>query len=439
LLARPGLSASLLAGLSVCQLVGIARDASANGFHGHGSHETAADAVEPRPESSVSWPHCLGQPPAWFASAEAIRIADNVLLYQRRSGGWPKDIDMARTLGAADHDRLAADKAETDSTIDNGATYTQLRYLARVLTATGLKRLRQPFLRGLDFLFAAQYPNGGWPQFFPLRKDYSRHITFNDGAMIGVMRLLRDVAAGAPPFVFVDEPRRVAAARAVERGLRVILQAQIRVEGRLTAWCAQHDELTLEPRAARRYELVSASGRESVEIVEYLMEIVKPDAEVVQSVEAAVAWLRAVKLSGLRVERVVAPEAQGGTDVVVRPDPGAPPLWARFYEIGSNRPIFVGRDGVVHYALSEIEHERRTNYSWLGPYATSLLERDYPKWRLGSPREDPRQRPEGTRPVHVREPGDGGAAFRSRDEGAPHAPYLERRPRPAACTEAIVG
>jgi PelA/Pel-15E family pectate lyase len=48
----------------------------------------------------------------------------------------------------------------------------------------------------------------------------------------------------------------------------------------------------------------------------------------------------------------------------VVPDATAPPLWARFYEIGTNRPIFSGRDSVVKYQLSEIEYERRTGYRW---------------------------------------------------------------------------
>lgn len=56
-------------------------------------------------------------------------------------------------------------------------------------------------------------------------------------------------------------------------------------------------------------------------------------------------------------------------------------MWARFYDLATNQPIFVGRDGVAHGSLAEIEHERRVGYSWLGPYARDLLERRYPAWR----------------------------------------------------------
>jgi len=56
-------------------------------------------------------------------------------------------------------------------------------------------------------------------------------------------------------------------------------------------------------------------------------------------------------------------------------------MWGRFYDIESNRAIFVGRDSIIKYNLAEIEHERRIGYSYLGNYATSLLEKEYPAWK----------------------------------------------------------
>jgi len=335
----------------------------------------------PVANAQIAWKDCLAQRAAWYGSGEAVRVADNVLLYQRRTGGWPKDIDMATLLSADDRTRLAAEKGQTDSTIDNGATYTQMRYLARVFAASRQQRFRAAFLEGFEYLFDAQHPNGGWPQFYPLRDDYSRYITFNDDAMIGVMTLLGDIAAGRAPFGFVDAPRRRRASQAVARGVDVILKTQVRVDGRLTAWCAQHDERTLEPRPARSYEHVSLSGRESVEIVRFLMGIEEPDQQVVVAIESAVTWFRAAQIKGIRVVRRPGPAPGQPDDAVVEKDPTAPPLWARFYQIGTNRPIFSGRDGVVKYSLAEIEYERRANYSWLGSWPARLLTRDYPAWK----------------------------------------------------------
>ena len=171
------------------------------------------------PSAAMSWTRILEQPDVWYGSADAVAIADNVLLFQRRSGGWPKNTDMAPRLEPLEARQVEAAKADADSTIDNGATTTQLRFLARVYTAAPADRFRDAFIAGLDYLFAAQYPNGGWPQFYPLRADYSRHITFNDNAMTNVMTLLRDVADGRAPAAFVDEARRARAKTAYEKGV----------------------------------------------------------------------------------------------------------------------------------------------------------------------------------------------------------------------------
>jgi PelA/Pel-15E family pectate lyase len=93
-----------------------------------------------------------------------------------------------------------------------------------------------------------QSNNGGWPQTYLLDlSGYSKYITFNDDAMIGVMTVLCDVAERDEAYAFVDEERRQQAAVAVQKGIVCILQCQIVVDGKLTAWCAQHDHCILEP------------------------------------------------------------------------------------------------------------------------------------------------------------------------------------------------
>src|SRR5829696_2840470 len=321
------------------------------------------------------------QAPEWYAGAEALRIADNVLLYQRSSGGWPKNIDMGKPLDDGDRAALLRQKKKNDSTIDNGATYTQLSFLARVYTAQKQERHREFFLKGVDYLLKAQYPNGGWPQFYPDLSGYYKHITYNDDAMIGVMKLLRDVAAAKPVYAFVDEARRANAARAVEKGIECILKTQVVVNGRKTVWCAQHDEVTFAPAPARKFEVTSLSGGESVGIVRFLMSIKDPSPAVIEAVESAIAWFAQSQLKGIKwVEKRDASQP-GGIDRVVIQDPEGGSTWARFYEIGTNRPIFVGRDGVVKYSVAEIEHERRTGYNWYVNEPAKLLGKEYPAWK----------------------------------------------------------
>ncbi len=340
--------------------------------------ETSSLAAE---RQTVAWGECHNREPAWYAGDEAIRIADNVLLYQRDSGGWPKNIDMARVLSEAEKDKLRSSGKRTDSTLDNGATHTQMRYLAKVYNATKIERFKEAFLKAVDYLLAAQYSNGGWPQFYPLRGGYPNHITFNDGAMIGAMSVLRDIAEGKPQFAFVGQPRRKKAGEAVRRGIECILKCQIVVDGKPAVWCAQHDEKTLEPRPARSYEKASLSGNESVGVVRFLMGIENPTPEIVEAIEGAAAWFHSAEVPGIRLVRRTDSDAPRGFDLEVVKDPNAPPMWARFYEIGTNRPIFCSRDGIVRYRLAEISPERRTGYSWYGYYPKDLLAKDYPTWQ----------------------------------------------------------
>lgn len=319
----------------------------------------------------------LHRPPEWFQTEAAAKVADNLLSHQSPLGGWPKNTDTAGK-------KYTKRPEDLKPTFDNGATTDELRFLARMITATGGEKYRLAFLRGYDYILQAQYPTGGWPQFHPPGPQYHRHITFNDHAMVRLMEFLRE-SWTAPHYRFLDEPRLQAARAAFDRGIQCILQCQVRVNGELTAWCAQHDEHDFAPRPARTFEPVSLSGCETVGIVRLLMSLEKPSPAVVQAVEAAVAWLEKVKCQGLKVVEVKSSANPGGKDRVVQAEPSAPPLWARFYEIGTNRPIFCDRDGVVKYALAEIGHERRNGYAWYGTWPQKLLRDEYPAWkkRLG--------------------------------------------------------
>ena len=344
-----------------------------------------AEAGAPAKKRSVVWQNSggnvLSQKANFYGSDEARRIAETVMLTQRNTGGWPKNQDMVRTLTDADRVRLLRDKARRDSILDNGATHTQVRFLARVYRATKDRRLRDACLKGVDFVLAAQYPNGGWPQVYPGARGYSVYITFNDGAMIGALSLVRDIAESKADFAFVDAARRAKAADATKRGIECILKCQIVVRGRQTAWCAQHDQKTLAPRPARTYEKISISGAESVGVVRFLMSLDRPSPRVVAAVQGAVAWFDRAKITGIRQVTRKAPSLPRGIDKVIVKDASAAPIWARFYQIGTNKPIFCGRDGKIKATLAEIEPERRTGYSWYGYYPAGLLRGDYPPWQ----------------------------------------------------------
>ncbi|MBX7170982.1 MAG: pectate lyase [Pyrinomonadaceae bacterium] len=340
---------------------------------------------------TVEWgTDILKRQPIWYPTDEAVTIANQLLVYQKVNGGWEKNEDQAALLTAKQKNEITAKKSDiSETTIDNRTSYTQSAYLARVITGLTNSNPNRPeipvfkeaFFKGLDYLLSSQYENGGFPQFFPLKKGYYTHITYNDDAMVGVLEFLREIANKKPDYLFVDEERRAKAEKAVQKGIDVILKTQVKINGVKTVWCAQHDEFTLEPAPARNFEPISLSGYESVGIVKFLMEIKNPSPEIVEAIESAVKWFEQTKITGIKTENIPVKDAPRGFDRVVVQDKNAPPLWARFYEIPTNRPIFIGRDKVLRANLADIEIERRTGYNYYTNSPQKLLDVDYPKWK----------------------------------------------------------
>jgi len=343
------------------------------------------------PSWSRTWRECLGQEAAWYGTEEAIRIADNLLYYQAGIGGWYKNDGSVHPSGHAATEDLTGEQREIHKaalmkrtfpcTLDNGATHSEMRYLAAVHSATGEARFREGFVKGVRYLLKAQYPSGGWPQFYPLRPGYSSRITFNDGAMTGALSVLYGVTNGPASFDLADEGLRAECKQAVANGISCILKCQIEVEGRKTAWCQQHDERTLAPAQGRISELPSISGAESVDVVRFLMSLEQPSPDVVKAVEGAVSWFERARIIGVRVATVQDDTLPGGRDRRVVKDPNAEPVWARYYEIGTNRPLFI-EQGVVKYTLAELSHSHRVGHGWIGGrWPARLLKVEYPAWR----------------------------------------------------------
>ena len=314
--------------------------------------------------SKTAWRDYTKKPAEWYRSDEGRRVTENILSWQSAEGSWPKNQDNTEKA-------FTGDRSTLKGTFDNGATTDELRFLARAFQATQNPRCREAFSKGVDHILKAQYPTSGWPQFYPPGKQYHRHITFNDDAMVRLMEFLREVAMGRG-FDFVEAARRKAAQESFDRGIQCILKCQIVVKGQPTVWCAQHDEVDYRPRPGRKYELVSLSGAESAGILHLLMSLEQPSPEIIRAVKAGAEWFESAKITGLRSETV------NGDKRMVK-DPTAPPLWARFYEIETGRPMFCGRDGVKKFDLAEIEAERRNGYAWYGNWGGRVA-RDYAQW-----------------------------------------------------------
>ncbi len=318
----------------------------------------------------------------FFQTSEARRIGDQILIYQRVTGGWPKNVDMCTPFTDEQRFAILADKENTfDSTIDNNATTLQMAYLARLYKATGDEKYRDAVRRGIEFLLAGQYPSGGWPQFWPDNHGYQIHITYNDHAMANTLAVIRDMRDGVAPYDgdtdLITPEMRERLKDSFDRGIGCILATQIVKDGRPTVWCQQYYRDTFRPAPARAYELPSYCSSESVGLVNLLMSLPEPDARVKAAIHGAMSWLDAHKILGYRYARM---DSNGRPmDATLVADENEGPIWARFYDLEEELPYVCDRDGVPRRHLDEIGSERRNGYGWYNDSARQLYE-TYPAW-----------------------------------------------------------
>lgn len=311
-------------------------------------------------------------------------VADNMLLYQRSVGGWAKHIgevkiDYKKKLSPAEKAGVADDIGRNDATIDNDATTKEIRYLVAAYKKWNNKSYLAAAENGIRYLLKMQYPNGGFPQFYPDSSLYRSQVTYNDNAMINALNILWDVAHKKNDFEVVDGSLVAPCGVAIKKGIDCILKTQVKVKGKLTVWCAQYDKKSLQPAKARAFELASLSGSESVGIVKFLMKIAQPSKQVKEAINCAVQWFEQSKIVGYNFVDKPDPSLPKGRDRVLVTQAGSV-IWARFYDIDTNKPFFSGRDSIKKWDFADIEYERRNGYAWYGTWPRKLLEADYPKW-----------------------------------------------------------
>ena len=339
----------------------------------------------------------LDRDSAWYATPEAERIAQIIVSFQTPAGGWGKNLDMSKAprapgekygpdnvsklLSPGDYDTPADPDWNYIGTIDNDATTTQLNFLARVISSSHTPSsisYKNSFEHGIEYLLAAQYPNGGWPQVWPLEGRYHDAITINDDAMADVLVLLQNAASGKGNFAFVRDGLRRRVATAFGLGIECILAAQVRANGALAGWSQQVDPLTLVPVSARDYEVPAISSGETTGVLLLLMnELPHPTAAERRAVYAAIGWIRATAIQDFNWHRT--PEGNK-----LDPESGAGPIWARYYQTGTNKPIFGDHDKTIHDDVMDLSPERRNGYAWYDSAPTQAFDR-FAEWSKQHP------------------------------------------------------
>ncbi|WP_426020534.1 pectate lyase [Brevundimonas sp. DWR2-3-1b1] len=342
----------------------------------------------------------LDRPAAWYGSAEARAVADAVVTFQTPAGGWSKNQDrsIARLPGqrfSNDAETMEQNPANFDApadrfwtfvgTLDNNSTWTEMRYLAKVAARTPGAQgdaWRASVIKGVHYLLNAQYPNGGWPQIWPLEGGFHDSITFNDNAVAEAAMILRDVYKGAEGFDFVPAELKVRAGEATKKAIDVTLAAQVRQKDesggdRLLGWPQQVEPMRLVPTSARNYEPRSIASGETTDILIFLMGEPDPSPEVQAAIRGGVAWLEANRTYDKSFEMT-----DDGRKLIDKP--GAGPIWSRNYDLVTGRPIFGDKDQTIHDDVNGISVGRRNGYSWWLAQPQTALDA-YAAWSAAHP------------------------------------------------------
>ncbi|HXC55845.1 MAG TPA: pectate lyase [Rhizomicrobium sp.] len=356
--------------------------------------------IPPPPEEnarSASMP--LDRDATWYGTPQARHVADVIASFQTPAGGWGKNQsrsgalrlpgqayvpnNISHYLAPGDFDTPRDPNWNYVGTLDNDATTTELNFLALVAKqAAGPDgdAYRASFVRGVRYLLAAQFPNGGWPQVWPLEGGYHDAITFNDNAVTLAAALLTAVGSNeGGSYEFVPGDLRRQAAAAAHHALDCILATQIVANGRRTLWGQQHDALTLQPVSARNFEPPMLASEESADLLVYLMSLPDPSPELVGAIHAGARWLKDAAIMGYAWTGRDTPQ---GRELVQQA--GAGPLWARYYTADTMKPVFGDRDKTIHDAVGELTLERRNGYNWYSGDPQKALTA-YETWSKGHP------------------------------------------------------
>ncbi len=294
-----------------------------------------------------------------------VAEAGAVLSFQTPSGGWSKRTDMRTARQQAQQYGSEPDYVPT---FDNDATSTQLHWLADFYPKAAPQlqhRIVRAIEHGVALVLKAQYPNGGFPQSYPLRGGYHDAVTLNDNAMYQLMALLWQVAHDKR-FAMLADSTKADAAAAFYRAVDWLLANQVVVNGQRTVWGAQQHPLTGQPVAARKFEQASLVSSESAKLLQLLLRYAPDYPGVAQSLADAASWLRQQQISDKAHYR------DDSGRLLLIDSPGSV-VWARFYDLTTGKPVFFDRDGQTYRDVSQLSLERQRGYGWYQNVAAEFL------------------------------------------------------------------
>jgi len=243
---------------------------------------------------------------------------------QRQEGGWNHLVDVSHF----DSVSVSPVKKSGHCTFDDNISQGALTFLMRLDEVADEQWLTEAVELGLKHLLEAQFDNGAWPQWYPLRGGYHDYYTFNDNTINDCMRtvLLAHELYGREDCL---DSAKLAG--------DFIIASQI--DAPQSGWAQQYSH-DMKPAWARAFEPLGVCSAVTSRNVRTLINLylVTHEEKYLAPIERAIVWLEDSKI--------------------------ADNTWSRFYELETNRPIYGDRDNKIHYNLDEISEERRKGYSW---------------------------------------------------------------------------
>ncbi len=319
----------------------------------------------------------------------AVDAARALVQGQHCTGGWDYIVELDPTKRAqysyrADGPCEQSRPGVGYTTLDDNVSQAAMRLLMRVDRELGLKdeSIHGAVVFGLERLIEAQYENGAWPQRYaalphagshpPLRAsypdDWSRQwpdeyyrgfYTLNDNTLADLIDMFLEAGR------IYAEPRYVEAAK---RGGDFLLNAQM--PDPQPAWAQQYD-YEMRPVWARQFEPASITGGESLSALKILLTLYRETGEgkYLDSLSRAIEYLKASSL----------PDDPDAPRRRARTCPPGDRCLARFYELKTNRPLFITKGPM--YRVAGLDAYRPEGYEV--SYDDSSTIQHYAMWVNG--------------------------------------------------------
>lgn len=267
-------------------------------------------------------------------------VADLIVALQNEDGGFqvlPDNYEMSQK-------ETGLGSMKNVSSVFNGATTSELKYLAKYITANKPEdsKYQDAFVKGIKYLLTTQRDNGGWSMNPGSGSGFNANIEVGNKAMTEVLTLLSDIAIlNNQDYVFARKAMNVDEIKsAVEKGNDFIVKSQISNNNKKSGWATQYDK-SGNVTMGHTYERESVSSYTTKDVIDYLMTIHNPSQDIKDAVESAYSWLKDVKIADKEQKVVKDTSMNNGFDVYLVDGSGT---WASNYvydkATDSYRPLY---------------------------------------------------------------------------------------------------